>query len=59
MIGDDIESDIKGARAIGIKGVLVQTGKFLPKDLKREDVTPWKTIKSIIEIKELIENINK
>ena len=47
MIGDDIESDIKGAQAIGIKGVLVQTGKFLPKDLERQDVTPWKTIESI------------
>jgi len=58
MIGDDIESDIKGAQAISIKGVLVQTGKFLPKDLERQDVTPWKTIKNIIEIKELIENNN-
>jgi len=58
MIGDDIESDIKGAQAIGIKGVLVQTGKFLLKDLERNDVIPWKTIKSIIEIKELIENNN-
>jgi ribonucleotide monophosphatase NagD (HAD superfamily) len=59
MIGDDIESDIKGAQAIGIKGVLVQTGKFLNRDLERKDVTPWKTIKSIAGLKELIENIDE
>ena len=50
MIGDDIESDIKGAQAIGIRGVLVQTGKFLPKDLERNDVAPWATIGSIQDL---------
>jgi ribonucleotide monophosphatase NagD (HAD superfamily) len=54
MIGDDIESDIKGAQAIGIKSVLVHTGKFLPKDLERPDVTPWKTIESIRNLKEIL-----
>jgi HAD superfamily hydrolase (TIGR01458 family) len=54
MIGDDIESDIKGAQSIGIKGVLVQTGKFLPNDLEREDITPWKTISSISEIMDIV-----
>lgn len=54
MIGDDIESDIKGAQAIGIKGVLVQTGKFLPKDLEREDVKPWKTITDISKLIEIL-----
>jgi len=53
MIGNDIELDIKGAQAIGIKGVLVQTGKFLPGDLEREDVKPWKTIESISELKNI------
>lgn len=52
MIGDDIESDIKGAQSIGIKGILVQTGKFQQKDLERTDIKPWKTIGSI---KDLIE----
>ncbi len=35
MIGDDIEGDVKGAQDAGIKGVLVKTGKFDPKDLSR------------------------
>lgn len=54
MIGDDIESDIKGAQTIGIKGILVQTGKFMPRDLEREDVTPWKTIGSIENLKDIV-----
>ncbi|UCN00709.1 TIGR01458 family HAD-type hydrolase [Sulfurimonas sp. SWIR-19] len=33
MIGDDIESDIKGAQDAGIKAALVQTGKFSKTDL--------------------------
>jgi HAD superfamily hydrolase (TIGR01458 family) len=47
MIGDDIESDIIGAHRMGIRGVLVKTGKFLPADLERKDVSPWKIIDNI------------
>jgi phospholysine phosphohistidine inorganic pyrophosphate phosphatase len=34
MIGDDIRSDIEGAQAAGLTGVLVRTGKFRDKDLE-------------------------
>lgn len=34
MIGDDINADIGGAQAAGMKGVLVKTGKFRPVDLE-------------------------
>jgi HAD superfamily hydrolase (TIGR01458 family) len=53
MIGDDIESDIFGAYRMGMRGVLVKTGKFLPADLKREDVKPWKTIDNIGDLKKI------
>ena len=33
MVGDDIGSDVLGAQAAGIIGVLVRTGKFRPADL--------------------------
>jgi phospholysine phosphohistidine inorganic pyrophosphate phosphatase len=33
MIGDDIEADVGGAQAAGLKGALVKTGKFRPTDL--------------------------
>jgi HAD superfamily hydrolase (TIGR01458 family) len=34
MVGDDIGSDVLGAQAVGITGVLVRTGKFQPSDLE-------------------------
>lgn len=33
MIGDDILGDVGGAQAAGLRGVLVRTGKFRPRDL--------------------------
>lgn len=35
MIGDDVEADVAGAMAIGMRGGLVRTGKFQPRDLDR------------------------
>lgn len=32
MIGDDLESDVAGAQAAGLKGVMVRTGKYRPED---------------------------
>ncbi len=34
MIGDDIVGDVGGAQSAGIRGVLVRTGKYRPKDLE-------------------------
>ena len=35
MVGDDIDNDVTGAQAAGIRGVLVRTGKFRDSDLAR------------------------
>jgi HAD superfamily hydrolase (TIGR01458 family) len=35
MVGDDIANDVEGARAVGITGVLVRTGKYRPGDETR------------------------
>ncbi len=35
MVGDDIESDVLGAKRAGLMGCLVKTGKFREEDLKR------------------------
>jgi HAD superfamily hydrolase (TIGR01458 family) len=51
MIGDDIESDIIGAQKMGIRGVLVKTGKYMPADLKK--TKPWKVINSIADIRQI------
>jgi HAD superfamily hydrolase (TIGR01458 family) len=52
MVGDDIDSDVRGAQALGVTGVLVRTGKFreaqlaegLPPDVVLDafaDVPSW------------------
>ncbi len=46
MVGDDIVTDIGGAQAVGLRSILVRTGKFQPKDLEgkiRPDVI-WDSI---------------
>jgi HAD superfamily hydrolase (TIGR01458 family) len=35
MVGDDIVNDVEGARAAGITGILVRTGKFRTDDLSK------------------------
>jgi HAD superfamily hydrolase (TIGR01458 family) len=36
MVGDDLRSDVGGAQALGMRGVLVRTGKFRPEQLEEE-----------------------
>lgn len=44
MVGDDIVSDVGGAQACGLQGVLVRTGKFRPSDEKHPRVKPDKIV---------------
>ena len=53
MAGDDIVSDVEGALAAGLRGVLVRTGKFRPGDLERE-TAPDAVIDSIAELPRLL-----
>jgi phospholysine phosphohistidine inorganic pyrophosphate phosphatase len=41
MVGDDILNDVDAAQHVGLKGVLVQTGKFRPADLSRGVTPEW------------------
>lgn len=50
MIGDDIEADVGGAQAYGMKGILVQTGKFRPELVARSDVLPDLQMPSIADL---------
>jgi HAD superfamily hydrolase (TIGR01458 family) len=47
MIGDDIEADIQGAQGIGVKGILVKTGKYRPKLVEKIAVTADDEIEGI------------
>jgi len=49
MIGDDIQADIGGAQAAGLRGVLVRTGKFRPGDLEGK-VKPDDLLDSVADL---------
>ena len=55
MIGDDLESDIAGAQAFGIRTVLVRTGKFRQDDLDGSATVPDAVIDSIADLSAWLE----
>jgi HAD superfamily hydrolase (TIGR01458 family) len=54
MVGDDVVSDVFGAQAAGITGILVRTGKFRPSDLEDPDRRPDHVINSIADLPDLL-----
>jgi HAD superfamily hydrolase (TIGR01458 family) len=50
MVGDDLESDIAGARAHGLRTVLVRTGKFRQRDLDQSAIEPDVVLDSIADL---------
>ena len=56
MVGDDIEADISGAQAHGMKTVLVRTGKFRPDAVERGNVRPDAIVSSVAQLPEWLED---
>jgi HAD superfamily hydrolase (TIGR01458 family) len=54
MVGDDVEADVGGAQAAGLRGVLVRTGKYRSDALERSGVTPAEIVGSIAEVPALL-----
>jgi phospholysine phosphohistidine inorganic pyrophosphate phosphatase len=52
VVGDDLESDVAGARAAGMLGVAVRTGKYRPQDEERARQAADGVLDSIAEISE-------
>jgi HAD superfamily hydrolase (TIGR01458 family) len=50
MVGDDIEADVLAAQRAGITGVLVRTGKYLPRALRDASGTPDQVVDSIADV---------
>jgi HAD superfamily hydrolase (TIGR01458 family) len=50
MVGDDVEADIGGAKRLGMRGVLVRTGKFRPTTLRDADPQPDAVLDSIADL---------
>lgn len=54
MIGDDIHTDINGAHTMGMRGILVRTGKYRTGDEDTEGVRPDGIIDSLATLRDII-----
>lgn len=57
IVGDDIETDIGGGQAAGLRGILVRTGKYREEFVKQSAVEPDHVIASIAELPELLSGV--
>jgi len=54
MVGDDIITDIAGARKTGMKAVLVRTGKYREDTLRTAVIKPTYVIDSIARLGDIL-----
>ena len=57
MVGDDVEADVGGAEAFGLRSVLVRTGKFREEALEEATVKPDGVIDSIAGLPDWLESV--
>ncbi len=55
MVGDDLDADIGGGQAHGLKTVLVRTGKFRPDEVEASRAKPDGIISSIAQLPDWLE----
>ncbi len=55
LVGDDIESDVRGGQAFGMRTALVRTGKFRPDALEHTAVVPDVVLSSIAAFPDWLE----
>jgi HAD superfamily hydrolase (TIGR01458 family) len=55
MVGDDIENDIAGAQAYGLRALLVRTGKFRAERVESSGARPDATLPSVASLPEWLE----
>jgi HAD superfamily hydrolase (TIGR01458 family) len=54
MVGDDVESDVGGALAAGLRAILVRTGKYRADQVAASRVVPSATVASIADVPDVI-----
>src|SRR5438034_3231563 len=54
MVGDDVESDVLAAQALGMTGVLVRTGKVLPGTVERASGHPDLVVESFADVPDML-----
>jgi len=57
MVGDDIENDVLAAQRQGLTGVLVKTGKYLPRALRGASGTPDHILGSFADLPALVDQL--
>jgi len=57
MIGDDIETDVLAAQRHGLRGVLVKTGKYLPRTHQQASGTPDHVLDSFADLPALLDSL--
>ena len=50
MVGDDVETDVRAAQLLGMKGILVKTGKYRPELLGGEGLQPDAVLDSVRQL---------
>jgi HAD superfamily hydrolase (TIGR01458 family) len=55
IVGDDLEGDIAGGHALGMRTVLVRTGKFRPDELDHTSISPDGIVSSIAQLPDWLE----
>jgi HAD superfamily hydrolase (TIGR01458 family) len=55
MVGDDLEGDVAGGQAVGMRTVLVRTGKFRPDELDHTSISPDGIVSSIAQLPDWLE----
>lgn len=55
MVGDDLEADIAGAQACGMRTVLVRTGKFRESELEDSSIRPDAVLDTVADLPEWLE----
>jgi ribonucleotide monophosphatase NagD (HAD superfamily) len=58
MVGDEIESDVLAAQRQGLTGVLVKTGKYLPRTHRAASGTPDHVLDSFVGLPALLEQLS-
>jgi len=54
MVGDDLQADIGGSQAIGIRGLMVRTGKYRAAEVEASDIVPDRVVDSVASLPGLL-----
>ena len=54
IVGDDLAADVGGGMALGMRGILVRTGKFREADLASSPLVPDAVLRSVAELPGLL-----